>query len=123
VDGRGNDPMARAPDETHHGDVVVLRDLTDLALGHARQVEHHDASAVERNEHLTRGDVGDTSLEAKDGLLLSADRRRPHKRQDERSQHDPRVAPGSLHERVPAMTVRSRSSTTSQATTFHQALR
>jgi len=99
MDGRGNDPMARAPDEADHGDVVVLRDLTNLALVDARQVEHQDASAVERDEHLRRRDVGDTSLEAKDGLLLSTDRRGPHERQDEPSQHKPRVALGSPQER------------------------
>jgi hypothetical protein len=49
LEGRGNDPIARAPDEADHGDVVILRDLTDFALWDAHQVEHHDASAVERN--------------------------------------------------------------------------
>jgi hypothetical protein len=63
----------------------------------ARQVEHHDTSAVERDEHLSRRDVSDTPLEAKDGVLLGTDRRRPHKRQDEPSQ-DLRVAPDSFRE-------------------------
>jgi hypothetical protein len=36
----------------------------------ARQVEHHDTSAVERDEHFSRRDVSDTPLEAKDGVLL-----------------------------------------------------
>jgi hypothetical protein len=82
LEGRGNDPMARAPDEADHGDIVVLRDLTDFTLGYARQVEHHDAFAVEGDEHLPWRDVGNTSLDAKDGLLLSTDRRGPSKRQD-----------------------------------------
>ena len=46
--------MARASDEADHGDVVVLRDLTGLALGDARQVEHHHASAVERDQQPIR---------------------------------------------------------------------
>jgi hypothetical protein len=74
LDGRRNDPMARAPDEADDGDVVALRDLTDLALGDACHVEHHDASAVERDDHLRRRDIGDPSLDAKDRLLLSTDR-------------------------------------------------
>ena len=63
--------MARAPAEADHGDVVVLRDLTRRALGHASQVEHHNASAVERDQHRLRRDVGDTSPEAKGGLRLA----------------------------------------------------
>ena len=59
-------PRWLAPDEADNGDIVVLRDLTNFTLGDARQVEHYDASAVERNEHLPRRDVGDTSLDAKD---------------------------------------------------------
>ena len=46
LDGRGNDAMARALDEADHGDVVVLRYLTRLALGHAPQVQHHNATPV-----------------------------------------------------------------------------
>jgi hypothetical protein len=49
---------------------IALRDPTDLALRHACQVEHHDTSAVERDDRLTRRDIGDTPLEPKDRLLL-----------------------------------------------------
>jgi hypothetical protein len=53
--------MARAPDEADHGNVVVLRNLTDFTLGDARQVEHHDASVVEREKEQAAIDAAAVS--------------------------------------------------------------
>jgi CheY-like chemotaxis protein len=55
-------PRWLAPDEADNGDIVVLRDLTNFALGDPSQVEDYDVSAIERNEHLPRRDVRRPSL-------------------------------------------------------------
>src|SRR5262249_38074151 len=86
LDGRRDDLVAWPPDKADHHDDVVLGNLTSLALGDARQVDHDDvdhyAPTFGRHEHFPGRDGGYPSFEAEDRLRLSFSGRRREERRD-----------------------------------------